>query len=42
VGARTVVLALGAPPPRGASVRIEDDGAAAEAIVAFLAERKLL
>ena len=41
-GSRTEVLELGAPPPRGESVRIEDDGAAAEKIVEFLAERKLL
>jgi len=41
-GARTVVLALGPPPPRGESLRIEDDGSVAEKIVAFLVERKLL
>jgi electron transfer flavoprotein beta subunit len=41
-GSRTEVYALGDPPPRGDSVRIEDDGSAAEKIVAFLAERKLL
>jgi electron transfer flavoprotein beta subunit len=41
-GSRTVVYAVGAPPPRGESKIIEDDGSAAEAIVAFLEERKLL
>jgi electron transfer flavoprotein beta subunit len=41
-GSGTEVLALGDPPPRGDSRRIEDDGNAAEAIVEFLAERKLV
>jgi electron transfer flavoprotein beta subunit len=41
-GSRTVVVALGDPPPRGDSLRIEDDGSAAEKVVEFLAERKLL
>ncbi|HWQ24375.1 MAG TPA: electron transfer flavoprotein subunit beta/FixA family protein [Gaiellaceae bacterium] len=41
-GSRTVVLALGPPPARSGSVKIEDDGTAAEKIVAFLAERRLL
>jgi electron transfer flavoprotein beta subunit len=41
-GSRTVVLELSAPPPRGESRKIEDDGSAADAIVEFLAERKLL
>jgi electron transfer flavoprotein beta subunit len=41
-GSRTVVLALHDPPPRGESVKLEDDGTAAEKIVAFLAERKLV
>jgi electron transfer flavoprotein beta subunit len=41
-GSRTTVLALGDPPPRGDSQKLEDDGSAAEQIVAFLAERKLL
>jgi electron transfer flavoprotein beta subunit len=40
--ALTTVLALGAPPPRGENRRIEDDGKAAEAIVEFLAEKRLL
>jgi len=40
----TRVLALGAPPPRGESRRVEDGSAtdAAEAIVAYLVERRLL
>jgi electron transfer flavoprotein beta subunit len=41
-GKRTEVYAVGEPPPRGDSLRIEDDGAAAEKIVEYLAERKLL
>ena len=38
----TTVLALGPPPARGESRRIEGDGNAAAAIVEFLAERRLL
>jgi electron transfer flavoprotein beta subunit len=41
-GSGTTVLALAAPPRRGESRRIEDDGSAAEAIVEFLVERRLL
>ena len=41
-GKRTEVYAVGDPPPRGDSVKIEDDGGAAEKIVEFIAERKLL
>ena len=41
-GSRTTVLALAPPPSRGDTVRIEDDGTAAEKIVAFLADRRLL
>jgi electron transfer flavoprotein beta subunit len=41
-GSQTSVLALGDPPPRGDSRKIEDDGKAAEAIVDFLAEKRLL
>ena len=41
-GSKTEVLALGEPPPRGDSRRIEDDGSAAEQIVDFLAEKRLL
>jgi electron transfer flavoprotein beta subunit len=40
--ARTTVLALSPPPSRGDARRIEDDGSAAEQIVEFLAERRLL
>jgi electron transfer flavoprotein beta subunit len=41
-GSRTEVLALGDPPPRGESRRVEDDGNAAEAILEFLAEKRLV
>jgi electron transfer flavoprotein beta subunit len=41
-GSRTVVLGLSEPPPRGESRTIEDDGSAAEQIVAFLEEKRLL
>ena len=38
----TEVYALDDPPPRGESVKIEDDGSAAEKILAFLVEKKLV
>jgi electron transfer flavoprotein beta subunit len=41
-GSRTSVLSLGPPAPRGDQLRIEDNGNAAEQVVAYLAERKLL
>ena len=41
-GSRTTVLALGDPPARGDARKIEDDGNAAEAIVEFLAEKRLV
>src|SRR5512132_2379718 len=41
-GSRTVVQALNDPPPRGDTVKIEDDGNAAERIVEYLAEKKVL
>jgi electron transfer flavoprotein beta subunit len=41
-GSKTEVLALGDPPPRGDARKIEDDGSAAEKIVEFLQEKKLL
>ena len=41
-GSRTTVLALGAPPSRGDARKIEDDGNAAQAIVDFLAEKRLI
>jgi electron transfer flavoprotein beta subunit len=40
--AKTTVTALGPPPPRGEARRIDDDGSAAEKIVDFLAEKRLL
>ncbi len=39
---RTTVLALASPPSRGERRLVEDDGAAAEAILAFLEEGRLL
>jgi electron transfer flavoprotein beta subunit len=42
VGAGTHVIALNPPPARGDSVKIEDDGSAAEKIVEFLAEKRLV
>jgi electron transfer flavoprotein beta subunit len=39
---RTEVYALNEPPARGDSKKIEDDGNAAQAIVDFLAEKRLL
>ena len=41
-GSKTEVLALGEPPSRGDARKIEDDGNAAQAIVDFLAEKRLL
>ncbi len=41
-GSRTTVEGLGDPPARGDTVKIEDDGSAAEKIIAFLQERKAL
>jgi electron transfer flavoprotein beta subunit len=41
-GSRTEVYAVGQPPPRGESKRIEDNGNAAEAIVEYLTEKKLI
>jgi electron transfer flavoprotein beta subunit len=40
--ARTTVVALNPPPPRGDSRKVEDDGSGADAIVEFLAEKRLL
>jgi electron transfer flavoprotein beta subunit len=39
---QTTVVAVNAPPERGESRRIEDDGDAATAIVDFLAEKRLI
>jgi electron transfer flavoprotein alpha/beta subunit len=41
-GSRTEVYALGDPPARGDTVKIEDDGSGAEKIVQFLLEKKAL
>jgi electron transfer flavoprotein beta subunit len=41
-GSRTEVLALSDPPPRGDTRKIEDDGSAADQIVAFLTEKRLI
>src|SRR5881409_133034 len=41
-GSRTEVYALHDPPPRGNSKKIEDDGNAAQAILDFLAEKRLV
>jgi electron transfer flavoprotein beta subunit len=41
-GSRTAVLAIGPPPTRGDTVKIEDDGGAAQKVLDFLAERRLL
>src|ERR687885_2933840 len=41
-GSKTQVYALSEPPPRGESRKIEDDGNGAQAIVDFLAEKRLL
>jgi electron transfer flavoprotein beta subunit len=41
-GSKTEVLALTDPPPRGESRKIEDDGTAAQQILDFLLEKKLV
>jgi len=41
-GSRTEVYALNAPPSRGESRKIDDDGTAAQQIVDFLAEKRLV
>jgi electron transfer flavoprotein beta subunit len=41
-GSRTEVYALADPPPRGETVKIEDDGTAAQRIVEFLLERRAI
>jgi electron transfer flavoprotein beta subunit len=41
-GSRTEVYALGDPPARGDTVKIEDDGSGAEKILVFLQEKKAL
>jgi electron transfer flavoprotein beta subunit len=41
-GSKTEVLALGDPPARADTMKIEDDGSGAEKIADFLAEKRLL
>jgi electron transfer flavoprotein beta subunit len=41
-GSQTAVYALGPPPPRGESTVIDDDGSAAQAILDYLVEQKLI
>jgi electron transfer flavoprotein beta subunit len=41
-GSRTEVYALNDPPARADSKKIEDDGSAAQAILDFLAEKRLV
>ena len=41
-GSRTTVGGLGDPPARGETTTIEDDGSAAEKIMEYLVERKLV
>jgi electron transfer flavoprotein beta subunit len=41
-GSRTEVYALGDPPARGDTIKIEDDGSGAEKVLAFLQEKKVL
>src|ERR671937_161891 len=42
MGSKTEVYALNDPPPRGESRKVEDDGNAAQAIVDYLAEKRLI
>jgi electron transfer flavoprotein beta subunit len=41
-GSGTIVRSSAAPPPKSGQVRIEDDGSAAEKIVEYLAEKRLV
>jgi electron transfer flavoprotein beta subunit len=41
-GSKTTVLELSPPPSRGAQVKIEDDGSAAQKILDYLVERRLI
>jgi electron transfer flavoprotein beta subunit len=41
-GSRTTVRAVAPPPPKSDQVKIEDDGAAAEKIVEYLADKRLI
>jgi electron transfer flavoprotein beta subunit len=41
-GAGTTVVALNPPPPRGEAQKFDDDGSAADRIVEFLVEKRLV
>ena len=41
-GSRTAVNALNPPPSRGDTLKIEDDGSAAQKVLEYLIERKLV
>jgi electron transfer flavoprotein beta subunit len=41
-GSKTEVYEIGSPPPRGESRKIEDDGNAAQAVLDFLVEKRLI
>ena len=41
-GSRTVVRSASPPPPKSGQVKLEDDGSAAEKIVDYLAEKRLI
>ncbi len=41
-GSRTVVTATTPPPPKSGQIRLDDDGSAAEKIVDYLAEKRLI
>lgn len=41
-GSRTVVRSAAPPPPKSGQVKLEDDGAAAEKLVEYLAEKRLI
>jgi electron transfer flavoprotein beta subunit len=41
-GSRTEIYAIGEPPPRGETQKLEDDGSGPEKIVEFLLERKAI
>jgi electron transfer flavoprotein beta subunit len=41
-GSKTEVYEIGSPPPRGESRKIEDDGNAAQAVLEFLVEKRLI
>ena len=41
-GSRTLVRSTSPPPPKSGQVKVEDDGSAAEKIVEYLAEKRLV